>query len=109
MELWIMVVITGAFYLSGAVADTVIALRGLAKGVAVEGNTLLVWLAGTERPSLKDYILYDLGEVGVLSLGLIALWTSRPELVALSIGPYIGMGVKHWLAVRSWMKDGVGL
>jgi len=100
-----------AFYLTCMVADSVISVKGIKAGVAVEGNTWINAIFKTNKETATDYVLYDLIEaVGLSVAGIVALVHPAFYLgLFLSSGMYIGMGVKHIQGVLAWKKYGVAL
>lgn len=107
MAIWIIVAIVFAVYAVAAMLDTWISDVGVKSGVAVEGNTWLDWLSGSNKPSTKAYILYALGEAVVLSgFAIFGAVTGNPYAALISCGPWIAMIVKHLQGYVAWRKLG---
>lgn len=90
--------------------DNAISVVGIRSGVAVEGNTLLVKLAGTDKPPVTAYILYGSGEALLLSIpAIVGIALHRPPWGIVSCGPWIAMIARHIQGYESWRKLGVKL
>jgi hypothetical protein len=99
------------FYVLSMIADSTVSVKGIKAGVAVEGNTWINALFGTNKETPKDYAVYDLIEaVGLSAAGIVALLHPAFHLgLYLSSGMYIGMGIKHIQGVLAWKKYGISL
>jgi hypothetical protein len=87
--MWILIGVVFAIYAVADFLDCAISDAGIKSGVAVEGNTLIVWLDGTNKPGTKTYVLYGLGEALVLSApAIFGLATANPYVAIISIGPW---------------------
>ena len=85
-------------------ADIAYTRSGLDKGVAVEGNRVVVWFFGN-KPKTWQLIIYDVVE---------AFWLCTPYLVApdnpacvgITFGMLCGLAVRHVEGARAWRKLG---
>ena len=92
--------IAGIFYVICMFLDSFFSVKGIKAGIAVEGNTLLNKIFGTDKETARDYVLYDAVELVALSAAFyLGLW--------LSAGAYVGMGIKHLQGALAWHKLGV--
>jgi len=103
MEILTVLFVTSLLFLIGAATfDFTETERGLAAKVALEGNTWMTGLFGP-TPSLLDYFSVDFAIWACLSVpaifGWVVLW---PLGLYLSIGTFIGYGVKHLQGGFAW-------
>lgn len=87
----------------GDAYDISLTEKGLAKGLAYEGNT---WLVGA-KPTAKALILRD-GLVLALCLAapLIAFAVCELPVAIGSLAAPVVFGIKHYLGGRAWKKLG---
>jgi hypothetical protein len=110
LVIWVIIAVVFALYIISLILDFKISLKGIAQGVAVEGNTLLDKLAGTNKPSAKAFILYGIGEAIILGFpAWFGALTDNPYFAIISLGTLGVMVVKHYLGYRAWVKFGVKL
>lgn len=110
MWTWILIAAVFIVYAITASLDWWISAVGVQTGKAVEGNSLVVKIFGTDKPSAKDYVLYGVGEAFVLSIpALFELVTGNPYAALISAGPYTAMIVKHLQGYKAWRKYGVSI
>ena len=101
--------IAGIFYVICMFLDSFFSVKGIKAGIAVEGNTLLNKIFGTDKETARDYVLYDAVELVALSAaGIVSLLYPAFYLgLWLSAGAYVGMGIKHLQGALAWHKLGV--
>jgi len=104
----IILIVAFICYLLSSFLDYVISDKGVAAKDAQEGNSLVTYLFGS-HPSLAEYILYAIGEAGVLSLPLLLMFVSVPLGFCGALAGWGVMTVKHFIAYRQWLKDGAKL
>ena len=91
--------------------DARITNKGIKAGIGVEGNGLLVKLAGTDKPSLTKLVVYNVGKLAVwMSIGLVFAY-HFPSTTATS-PVYLGKvfcplfaaidAAKHYQGFRQW-------
>ena len=103
-------------YLLGAVTaavltcvyDTVMSVKGIKAGVAVEDN--FTWLYGTDKPSALQYYAVNIPIIFLVSaLSIIGYATHNPALYYGGLSPVIVAGILHIKGGLEWKALGVKL
>jgi hypothetical protein len=85
--------------------DIVLTNRGIQKGVAVEGNSWIDFIFGTNKPRLFDLILFetviDLLMSGPAIYGFIG---HNPILVCVTLGMFVAWIARHIQGGLAWAK-----
>lgn len=88
--------------------DAYMSDKGIRRGVAVEGNRMITWIAGTMTPTFWQLYAIDAGVIRVPLL-LLALFLPSPGGLpeawrAAGIGGFVSLGVKNILGGRKWAR-----
>jgi len=103
-------------YLLGAVTaavltcvyDTVMSVKGIKAGVAVEAN--FTWLYGTNKPTALQYYAVNTAVILLTSaLSIIGYATHNPALYYGGLSPVIVAGILHIKGGLEWKALGVKL
>jgi len=99
---WIILAVCVALAEAADVYDVTETVKGLAKGVAVEGFT---WLVGSDKPSVTALYLRDGLVIVLATLPAVfcLVFHSQPFFYAALSGPIVA-AVKHVLGGRAWAK-----
>jgi hypothetical protein len=107
---------TELLYLAGALAfavgcmvyDTVMSVKGIKAGVAVEAN--FTWLYGTNKPTALQYYAVNTAVILLTSaLSIIGYATHNPALYYGGLSPVIVAGILHIKGGLEWKALGVKL
>lgn len=100
-----------AFYIISMILDNAISAVGIKSGVAVEGNTWINGLFGTDKETAWQYVIYGSLEALLLSATAIVSLVHPAFYLGLwlSGGAWIGMGIKHLQGFSEWRKLGTKL
>jgi len=100
------------FCLGAGVWDAVLSARGIRAGLFVEGNEMLVWFAGTNKPSLRQIERFNLALTAVLSVfAAFGIPFHNAPLIYLSAVCLTTWGAKHLAGVNKayWYLQRFGL
>jgi hypothetical protein len=90
-----------AFAIGCNIYDTVMSVKGIKAGVAVEAN--FTWLYGTDKPSALQYYAVNIPIIFLASaLSIIGLFTHNPTLFYAGLAGPIVAGAKHIVGGREW-------
>jgi len=107
---------TELLYLAGALAfavgcmvyDTVMSVKGIKAGVAVEAN--FTWLYGTNKPTALQYYAVNTAVILLTpALSIIGYATHNPALYYGGLSPVIVAGILHIKGGLEWKALGVKL
>lgn len=86
-------------------ADALHTVWGIAEGLAVEGNGLIVWLVGN-KPTFEQFILIESPlRLGLLAMGFITTHGYYPHaLTVVAIAALVAYGFKSLTGVLAWKK-----
>ena len=98
------ILLCSAFLAVATAADIAYTVEGIAKGVATEGNQLIVWLFGP-RPTELDLCLHGaVAWVIPFGLALFGWATGVDWLTWVMAGAMVGYGVSHLQAANQWRR-----
>jgi hypothetical protein len=90
------------------VYDTVMSVKGIKAGVAVEAN--FTWLYGTNKPTALQYYAVNTAVILLASaLSIIGYATHNPALYYGGLSPVIVAGILHIKGGLEWKALGVKL
>jgi hypothetical protein len=100
----LLILACSAFLAAATAVDIAYTVEGLAKGVAVEGNQLIVWLFGP-RPTELDLCLHG-AITWIIPFGVSLLgWATGVDWLAwVMAGAMVGYGASHLQAAYEWKK-----
>ena len=97
-----------AFAVGCMVYDTVMSVKGIKAGVAVEAN--FTWLYGTNKPTALQYYAVNTAVILLASaLSIIGYATHNPALYYGGLSPVIVAGILHIKGGLEWKALGVKL
>lgn len=95
-----------AFAVACDVYDTVMSVKGIKAGVAVEAN--YTWLYGTDKPSALQYYAVNIPLILLTAgISITGLFLHNPALVYGGLAAPIAAGAKHIQGGLEWKKLGV--
>lgn len=98
--------ITALLLIAATVADVRYTSRGLAKRLAVEGNSWIVAMYSNKPTPVQLYTANALFSAPMIASGVLGLFLHNYALLGLSIGPMVAYSLKHIHGARSWSRLG---
>jgi hypothetical protein len=88
-----------------AIFDNTLTRKGIEKGVAVEGNTWLDTIFGTNKPSSLDLYLFEVIAIAIICApAAFGYGFHIPALVYGSCGGFVARSVQHIKGGLAWIK-----
>lgn len=96
-----------AVLLATTILDVRYTSRGIAKKLAIEGNSWIVGMFGNKPSAVQLYLSNALFSSPMVASGIYGLLLDRnAALLGLSIGTMTAYSLKHIHGARSWAKLG---
>lgn len=100
----IAVIVSFAFAVVADVLDSYYTNKGIKAGVAVEGNSYIVALAGTDKPSFLKVLLISM-LIPILPVGILGLIVGYGSPAAIVFSTMLVLtGIKHVNGARAWVN-----
>jgi hypothetical protein len=88
-----------------SIFDNTLTHKGIEKGVAVEGNTWLDTIFGTDKPTLLDLYLFEIIAIAIICIPAgFGFAFHIPALVYASCGGFVARSVQHIKGGLAWIK-----
>lgn len=94
------ILVLAVFDLVGTVYDVTLTVRGIRKGVGVEGNPTVKFLSGTDKPGYVFLYTWNLLWVGGATAA--ALLMQSPAVYGGAVALLAVDGVKHFIGGHKW-------